>query len=239
MTVTIGILVLQWSILSFRTVLDGIWHRFEQRLIPEPLELVLSWALSSSCAPQQDCTSNLNPHSCQGTCSLQGMIKAEHSGCCLLVPGQFSKAGALEAALRRVGDKQWKHWVHVPSPHISPSTGTAQLSQPSKWQKETQKRCRCISAAAELVVTSGPWLCLGRGSKGRWSHCGVSLMLLIPPLLPGCVCESLHVSHKPQDCLICTPRVSITCRNPSAASQCPHKSVNVLLFPAAKGVFLY
>lgn len=149
MTVTIGILVLQWSILSFRTVLDGIWHRFEQRLIPEPLELVLSWALSSSCAPQQDCTSNLNPHSCQGTCSLQGMIKAEHSGCCFLVPGQFSKAGAPEAALRRVGDKQWKTGFMSP-PHTSPQA----QAQPSSRSPASGKKKPRKGAGAFLLLQS-------------------------------------------------------------------------------------
>lgn len=187
-------------------------------------------------------TWNLNPYSCQGTCPLEGMIIAENSGCCqrLCFPatGQLCKAAASWGCTAAGGRWALKALGSRPLPTHPPKDGH---SWAPTAQQAAETMHSCISAGEELVVTSGPSLCLRWGSKGRWSQfwCVLDVINLCPTppawlyfWVPSCFIQTPGFFHM-------HTMVSVSCRNPSAAFQCPHKSVNVLLFPADKGVFLY
>lgn len=73
------------------------------------------------------------------------------------------------------------------------------------------------------------WLCI-RGAMRLLELCVALLYFRV----------YLHILYKSQDCLIPFPHatVSITRINPSSAFKYPHKSRNLVLIRAAKGVFL-
>lgn len=155
------------------------------------------WALNGFGAQEQDYTWDLNTHSCHGTCSLEGMIKAENSGVArgsAFLPWINSpKQLPPEAAPLHVGDGHLKHWVHIPPPH-SPKDGHS-------WAPTTQQVAEtmhsCISATEEPVLTSGPSLCLRWGSKGRWSQfwCVLDVIDLCPTPLSLAVFLSPFMLH--------------------------------------------
>lgn len=140
------------------------------------------------------------------------MIKAENSGCCqrlcFLATGWFSKAAPSCGCTAEGGRWAVKALDSCPLPTHLPKDGHSWALTAQQVAETSTENCAGAFLLLKRLWSLQELHCVRGGDpRGDDPGSGVSLMLLnsVPPPLPGCISESLHVSYKPQDCLIHTP----------------------------------